>query len=99
MLRLLEHHRLTTGKSEMTNVVVTVKWWKKFEMKKFDYDTFFRFKTDNRFVFVLKSDYMDMKLAKEYCEGHGLDPNSSQLIVDEVVPRLEAQLGRDRRSV
>jgi hypothetical protein len=61
----------------MTNVVVTVKWWKKFEMKKFDYDTFFRFKTDNRFVFVLKSDYMDLKLAKEYCEDHGLNPNSS----------------------
>jgi hypothetical protein len=68
---------LRTGKSEMTNIVVTVKWWKKFEMKKFDYDTFFRFKTDNRFVFVLKSDYMDLKLAKEYCEDRGLNPNSS----------------------
>jgi hypothetical protein len=76
-LRLLEHHRLTTGKSEMTNVVVTVKWWKKFEMKKFDYDTFFKFKADERFVFVPKSDFMDLKRAKEYCEDHGLDSNSS----------------------
>jgi hypothetical protein len=76
-LRFLEHHQLALGKSEMTNVLVTVKWWKKFETKKFDYDTFFKFKADERFEFVVNSGCMDMKLAKEYCEDYGLDPNSS----------------------
>jgi hypothetical protein len=85
----------------MTNVVVTVKWWKKFQTKKFDYNTFFRFKTDEQVRFCAEIGLYGLEASQGVLRGPR--PRTEQfvpvLIVEEAVPELEAQLGRDRRSL
>lgn len=76
-LRLWDFHKLSSGKSEMINSLVTLKWWNKFETKKLPYDHFFKSKAEERFELLVNSDCFGMKLAQEYCKDYNLDPQAS----------------------
>ncbi|RZC32599.1 uncharacterized protein BDFB_000923 [Asbolus verrucosus] len=65
-LRFWEYQNLSCGKSEIMKSLIALKWWKKFEKKQFDYDSFFKVQSDERFELLINSDCLDTKLVEEY---------------------------------
>ena len=76
-LKLWDYHKISQGKSEMLKSLTIIKWWKKFEGKKLDYDVFFKMKSEERFELLVNSDCLDVGTVKEYCHDFKLEVMSS----------------------
>lgn len=58
--------------SVMLDALTTIKWWRKFEQAKLNYDYFFKSNADRRLEILIDTGLMDLDLLKKYSEDFSL---------------------------
>lgn len=73
-LKLFQHYNHHQAAKVMVDSLVTLKWWKKFEMEKLSYDSFFKSSPEDRIELLITSNFLSFELIEEFCVDYKLNP-------------------------